>query len=73
MAPAPRDIVSARDAAILQALKVRPWATDSLLNVLPEEPGQSDEQRKTALSSALIRLRVKKQIDQVQGLWRLAS
>lgn len=65
VAPASTDIVSARDAAILQAVKMRPWSTEALLTVLPPEPGATDEQRVAARDSALIRLRVKKLIKQV--------
>jgi hypothetical protein len=64
------DVVTARDAAILQAVRLRPWTTDALMSVMPVEEGQTVEQRKTALKSALIRMRVKKQIDEVDGQWR---
>lgn len=70
VAPASSDVVKARDAAILEALDIRPRSADALLDVMPEEPGQTPEQKRTALSSALVRLRVKKQIDLVDGSWR---
>ena len=71
VAPAAEPTVTARDAAILSALRLRPWTTDGLLTVLPVEPGQTIEQRKAALSSALIRLSLKKQIQAAGGAWRL--
>jgi len=65
VAPASTDVVAARDTAILNAVKLRPWSTDALLTVLPQEPGATNEQRVAARDSALIRLRVKKLIKQV--------
>lgn len=63
--------MKARDAAIVGALKIRPWLQEGLLAVLPDEPGQVPAQREAALHSALIRLRVKKQIEQLtDGQWR---
>lgn len=72
VAPAPADVVAARDQAILDALKIRPWSTDGLITVLPAEPGLTPDQRTAALSSALIRLRLKKRIVQTsEGTWAL--
>ncbi len=71
VAPASVEVVKARDEAILAALKVRPWPYGGLLTVLPDEPGQTFDQRETALKSALIRLRVKKLICEVGDVWRL--
>lgn len=70
VAPASPDVVRARDAAILEALSIRPRSSESLLEVLPPEPGLTPEQKQAALSSALIRLRVKRQVDLVEGTWR---
>jgi hypothetical protein len=70
VAPATAEIVAARDAAILKAVTLRPWKTEALLTVLPEEPGQTPEQRKAALDSALIRLRVKKRIQVTPDGWK---
>jgi hypothetical protein len=65
--------VAARDKAILAAVKMRRWSSTGLSTVLPNEPGQTVEQRQVALSSALIRLRVKQQIRQTSdGEWELA-
>jgi hypothetical protein len=72
VASAPVDIVTARDQAILAAIRLRPWTAEGLVSVLPAEPGQTDTERRTALSSALIRLRVKKQAIEVNGQWRAA-
>ena len=73
VAPADEATVQARDAAVLNALKLRTWTTDGLMTVLPQEPGQTVDQRKTALSSALIRLRLKKRIQAADGeTWSLA-
>lgn len=53
-------------------MKIRPRSEDSLLEVLPFEPAQTIDQRRTALSSALIRLRVKRLIQQEGETWRAA-
>lgn len=68
--PASPDVVKARDAAILEALAIRPRTTDALLDVMPPEPGLTPEQKNAALSSALVRLRVKQKVDLVEGQWR---
>lgn len=70
--PASPEAVAARDAAILQALKLRPWKTEALLSVMPEETTLTPPQRQAALSSALIRLRVRGHIKSVDGVWALA-
>lgn len=77
-APATVDVVMARDAAILGALKLRPWPEDGLLTVLPDEPGLALEQKQAALHGALIRLRLKgdrsgtDRIVCTEGVWRMA-
>jgi hypothetical protein len=73
VAPAAEEIVKARDAAIVAALKVRPWKYEGLLSVLPTEPGQTPAQRETALTSALIRLKTKKLVEVCPEGYRLAS
>lgn len=72
VAPASEEVVKARDEAILDALKLRPWTTDALITVLPIELDQTALQREVALKSALMRLNVRKQIKQVDGKWVLA-
>lgn len=72
MAPASEQIVTRRDRAILDALQIRAWTTKELLSVMPVEANQNLEQRTTARDSALIRLRVKQRIQEVDGQWRLA-
>lgn len=72
MAPASADVVAARDKAIVDALKIRPWTTDALMTVMPHEADLTLEQRRAALSSALIRLRVKKVITSTEAGWTLA-
>lgn len=66
VAPAPEDVVKARDHAILEALKLRRWLPAGLISVLPQEQGQTGEERKRALDSALIRLQVKGFIRQLE-------
>lgn len=59
-----------RDRAILDALAIRAWTTKELLAVMPVEPNQTSEQRMVARDSALIRLRLKQHIQEVDGSWR---
>ncbi len=43
------------------------------MEVMPIVPGQTDDQRRSAISNALSRLRIKKVITQVEhGEWTLA-
>ena len=65
------DLVPARDDAIRKALKSGPKRTSVLLGHMPEEPGQTLEQREDALRNALTRLRLKKQIAIVGEGWAL--
>jgi hypothetical protein len=69
VAPASKEIVTARDQAIVEAVKIRPRSTEGLLEVLPIEPGQTSEQRRVARDSAIIRLRVKKLIVLAEQGW----
>lgn len=72
--PAAAGTVQARDAAILNQLRKGPAATSALVDALPKEPGQSDEQRADACRNALTRLRVKKVIKQSErGEWALVA
>jgi hypothetical protein len=65
--------VKARDAAILEALRIRPRTAIEVLSILPAEDGQHGDQRIAARDSALIRLRVKKLIRQrPDGQWEAA-
>lgn len=67
------DLVPARDAAILARITRGPATAGELLSVLPAEPGQTHEQRETAVRNALTRLRVKRQIVQAEhGTWKPA-
>lgn len=72
VAPASADVVAARDKAIVDALKIRTRTFGGLRDVLPVEAGQTDDQRDAALSSALIRLRVKKVIRPDGESWAIA-
>jgi hypothetical protein len=69
VSPASAEIVHARDAAIMRAVRLRPWSTDALLTVLPLEPGQTSEQRVAARDSAIIRLKVKQLIRSTEEGW----
>lgn len=70
--PASEAVVKARDAAILARLHIGPATLEQLVTVLPAEPGESETDRQVACSSALIRLRVKKQITAAAGNWAIA-
>lgn len=70
--PASEDVVKARDAAILERLRIGPATTAALITVMPDEPGFSPEDREAACHSALIRLRVKKRIRSVVDGWATA-
>jgi len=68
------DVVVARDAAILRELKKGTRAFAALCEVMPTEPGQTEEQRSRACSNALTRLRLKKEIRATDnGEWELAG
>lgn len=71
--PASADVVAARDKDILEAVRIRPRTQAQLLNVMPPEDGLTDEQRETALRSALTRLRVKKHVALIGDLWTLET
>lgn len=65
--------MKARDAAILERLRIAPGTLEQLATVLPTEDGQSEADRQVACRSALIRLRVKGQIRAVmEGGWAIA-
>ena len=64
--------IQARDAAIKFALRTGPRPSSELIDALPREPGQTPEQRESALRNALSRLKVKKEIKQVAEGWALA-
>jgi hypothetical protein len=61
--------VKARDAAILERLRIGPATLEQLVTVMPSEDGHDENDRRAACSSALIRLRVKRQITNVDGGW----
>lgn len=61
--------MKARDQAILDRLRIGPATVEQLATVLPDEDGFSDADRAIACSSALIRLRVKKQVTLMGGNW----
>lgn len=65
--------VVARDAAILKALRAGPKTTAALVEMLPQEPGQNDEQRLRACSNALTRLKYKNLVvsQPEMGTWDL--
>lgn len=73
VAPASEEVVKARDKAILDALRLRPWPQKALFTVMPEEPTLSVDQKEAALHSALIRLRAKRLVVCAEGIWRMAS
>jgi len=64
--------VAARDKAIVEALKVRTRTAQELFACLPYERGLTHDQQDAALSSALIRLRVKKIIKADGEGWAIA-
>jgi len=65
--------VKARDAAILEAVRIRPRSAAEVLSVMPVETWQHADQKIAARDSALIRMRVKKLIRQrPDGLWEAA-
>jgi hypothetical protein len=71
--PATAEIVQARDAAILGALKKGKKPFGTLRDAMPVEDGQDDSQRRQACSNALTRLRIKKQVRSTDdGEWELA-
>jgi hypothetical protein len=71
--PATAEIVQARDAAILGALKKGKKPFGTLRDAMPVEDGQDDTQRRQACSNALTRLRIKKQIRSTDdGEWELS-
>lgn len=67
--PASEAVVKARDTALLERLRIGPATLEQLVTVMPIEPGHTENDRRAACSSALIRLRVKKQIAAVEGGW----
>lgn len=67
--PASAEVVRARDAAIMATLAAGPQPWAALLAVLPQEPGQDDVQRHTALSNALTRLQIKSLIEYREEQW----
>jgi len=71
--PAAEATVKARDAAILARLRIAPASLPALVAVMPDEPGLSDDDRRVACQSALIRLHVKKLIRSVEDGWAIAS
>lgn len=64
--------MKARDAAVLARLRIGPASLEQLVTVLPVEPDHDENDRLAACSSALIRLRVKKLITNVEGWWAAA-
>lgn len=71
-APAPRDVVAARDQAVLLRLQKGPASFSVLRDALPVEPELTDDQRTRACSNAIVRLRGRKQIQSADGgQWRL--
>jgi len=66
------DVVVARDAAIKARLKKGPATAVVLREALPAEPGMTEDQMVRACSNALTRLRLKKEITQVDDGWALA-
>jgi hypothetical protein len=70
--PASELVVKARDTALLDRLRIGPATLEQLVTVMPAEDGHSDEDRRAACSSALIRLRVKKQITAMGSNWAVA-
>lgn len=71
--PAPRDIVAARDEAVLARLRKGPAPFATLREAMPVEPELTEEQRTRACSNALTRLRGRKRIQSAgDGTWTLA-
>ena len=70
--PAAADVVAARDAAILAALRESPRTQEALLEMMPVEPGQDVAQRRADLLNATARLRLRGVIvyDVLTRTWR---
>lgn len=61
--------MKARDAALLDRLRIGPATLEQLVTVMPTEDGHGEADRQAACRSALIRLGVKKQIKAMGGNW----
>ena len=70
--PPATDVVQARDAAIKARLRKGPAPFAALRDAMPHEPDLTDDQKTRACANALTRLRVKKEITQVEDGWALA-